>query len=263
MDFGDMDPVTFQTEKIKGNEASREPAISLLRHPLSCMHPPGDSASVGMHQRPIWVLTTTTQTLRNVSTQNCFLLKSCKCPFIACSFSVYVVFVIPLCHCLKTFIGLLCHLTFPQISLTVLEILGTLPSSLEFWFSMEDSHLEKSAACRYMLQPSLAAQLWQHVGVFAEQIECWDSNWFLPGMTSKVQDCAGQLAQLLPSGRSITDLSSTSDSGRGKRLICGYPAWPQWTCSFCTCGQVIQSAIQMVTKGSLHPWVLPFHHHAA
>lgn len=153
----------------------------------------------------------------------------------------------------------------PQISLnlTVLEILGTLPSSLEFWFSMEDSHLEKSLACRYMLQTSLAAQRRQHVGVFAEQIEHWDYTWFLPGMTSEVQNCAGQLAQLLPSGRSITDLSSTSESGRGNRLICGYPARPPWTCSFCTCGQSIQRAIQMVTKGSLHHWVLPFHHHAA
>lgn len=198
------------------------------------------------------------------SKQSCFLLKLCKCPFIACSYSVYVVFVIPLCHSLKTFIGLLYHLTFPPKSPSISRcLLGTHPSSLEIWFSMEDSHFEKSLACRYMLQTSLAAQRRQHVGVFAEQIGHWDYNWFLPGMTSKVQNCAGQLAQLLPSGRSITDLSSTSESGRGNRLICGYPARPLWTYSFCTCGQSIQRAIQMVTKGSLHHWFLPFHHHAA
>lgn len=185
-----MNPVTFQTEKIKGNGASREPHLSLPCTTLSGRHPLGDSASVGMHWGPIWVLMTTTP---DSSKQNCFILKWCKCAFIACSYSVYVVFAIPFCHSLKTFIGMLYHLTFPQISLnlTVLEITRNPPIFSRVLISHGDSHLEKSPACRYMLQTFLTAQLRQHVGVFAEQIKCWDYNWLLPEMNSKVQNCAG------------------------------------------------------------------------
>lgn len=91
---------------------------------------------------------------QSLSYKNSSFKKSCKCPFDPCSYLIYVASVKLPCRFLKKiffFIGLVEGWSNFSLNLTGLQILGIFPSSLEFWFLMEDSHLEKSLTCRYTL----------------------------------------------------------------------------------------------------------------
>ena len=124
---------------------------------------------------------------------------------------------------------------------------------------MEDSQLENSLACRRTLRnlsgcstKATCRCVSQVHPVLRLQLISTQSDW------QNGEVCG--MDQIPPSERPITDPPSASGSDRGNMLTGGDTAWPQRACSLSACGQPVQRATRVVTKGSLHHWLLPLHH---
>lgn len=124
---------------------------------------------------------------------------------------------------------------------------------------MEDSQLENSLACRRTLRnlsgcstKATCRCVSQAHPVLRLRLISTQSDWQNGAVCG--------MDQIPPSERPITNPPSASGSDRGNMLTGGDTAWPQRTCSLSACGQPVQRATQVVTKGSLHHRLLPLHH---